>query len=78
MRAVRWFEMFCRNKIKINPDHVCWYDITTLEILLSRSNFKVVETFYHKNQLDVEAADRLDITYKEWMGSKLYVICEKE
>jgi len=76
MRSSRWYAMFVRNKVKINPDHVCWYDIFTLENILKRSKLKVVETLYHSPEN--HDAGFLKLVPQEWMARRLYVIVEKE
>ena len=45
-RSPRWFYLTYKKQFKINLDHVCWLDITTLKSLLKRL---VVQTqlFFH-------------------------------
>lgn len=61
---------------KINIDHVCWFDATTLKVLLERSNFKLKKVMYHKKE--AQAAKTLGLKFKEWMCRRLYVIASKE
>lgn len=78
MRGIRWFHMFYKDKIKINPDHVCWFDVITLSILLGRSQMKITEAMYHGNKDDKLRARELKLQYKTWMAGKLFVIGKKE
>jgi len=76
MRSVRWFMMFVRNKVKINFDHVCWYDEFTLSVLLRRHGLKVKETLFHSEE--IQDANQLKLPYKPWMCRRLYMIISKE
>jgi len=76
MRSVRWFMMFVRNKVKINFDHVCWYDEFTLSVMLKRHGFKVNETLFHSEE--IQDARQLKLPYKPWMCRRLYMIISKE
>ena len=76
MRSPRWMQMFVNRKVKVNPDHICWFDIFTLKNLLKRSGFKVVETMYHS--LENSAISFLKLTPQDWMARRIYVVVKKE
>ena len=44
-----------RPKMKVNPDHICWFDIQTLTTLLKRSNLKITKSTTLRNTLYVRA-----------------------
>ena len=75
MRSPRWLNMFIAGKIKVNKDHICWFDIFTLTILLKRSGLVVDEIMYHAQ----ETADirKLGLQPKDWMSRRLYVTIKK-
>ena len=75
-RSTRWYAMYVRNRIKINDDHVAWYDTFTLKVLLKRHGLKITKTMYHS----AEGGDAqfLKLNHQDWMARRLYVIIEKE
>jgi 2-polyprenyl-3-methyl-5-hydroxy-6-metoxy-1,4-benzoquinol methylase len=75
MRSSRWLNMFINGKIKINKDHVCWFDVFTLSNLLKRSGLKINEEIYYAH--DVDSLKKLKLNKKDWMAAKLYVIVGK-
>jgi len=75
MRSARWLNMFINGKLRINKDHVCWFDVFTLTNLLKRSGLKIKETMYYAH--DEVAIKKLKINKKDWMAAKLYVTVEK-
>lgn len=76
MRSSRWINMFINGNIRINKDHVCWFDIFTLSNLLKRSGLKIVEEIYYAH--DNQSLQNLKLRKRDWMASKLYVIAGKE
>ena len=78
MRSVSWFHMFWKDRIIINPDHTCWFDPTTLEILLKQSGLKLHKIFYHGHTRDKENAKDLGVKYEKWMARRIYAIVKKE
>lgn len=76
MRSPRWMQMFVTRKVKVNPDHICWFDIFTLRNLLKRHKLKVVETMYHS--LETGSISFLKLKPQDWMSRRIYVVVEKE
>ena len=74
--SVRWMTMLLKNKLKINADHVCWYDRFTLGVLMKRHGLKITKTMYHSSEK--HDAVFLNMDHQEWMARRLYVIIEKE
>ena len=72
-----WANASKNGMTKVNPDHICMFEIKTLTSLLKRSKLKVVECRYH----DVKGNKRiieLGLKPKSWMGKRIYVIVKKE
>jgi hypothetical protein len=60
---------------KVNPDHICFFDIKTLRSLLRRSNLKIKEFSYQKT--GTERVKKLGLKPAPWMGKRIYVIVTK-
>lgn len=61
-------------RTKVNPDHICWFDIQTLTSLLNRSNLSIKETMYQQ----AENVDGNMVTKtRPWMGKRIYVVAVK-
>lgn len=76
MRSPRWMEMFIRNNFKVNPDHICWFDIFTLTNLLKREKLKIVETMYQAQE--IKSINFFKFKAQDWMARRLYVVVKKE
>lgn len=72
MRSIFW-----NNKFDINRDHVCWFDIITLETLLNRYDFSVVNYFYSNKKKIGELCKRYNLKLRAEFCRKLYVIGSK-
>lgn len=44
-----FFRILRRNRVKVHPEHTCWYDPVTLNQLISRYNMRI-ETLYFSNK----------------------------
>lgn len=75
MRSPRWMEMFIRDQVKVNADHICWFDIFTLNNLLTRHGFVINETMYHAQE--TKSIRFLKFAPKDWMARRLYVVVKK-
>lgn len=78
VRSPWWMKCWIANDNKaLNADHVCWYDIDTLRVLLSRSGFKIDELFYCTDPQDKHVAKRFGLTWQPWMGRRMYFVLRK-
>jgi 2-polyprenyl-3-methyl-5-hydroxy-6-metoxy-1,4-benzoquinol methylase len=76
MRSPRWLNMFNKGgKIRVNKDHICWFDVFTLSNLLRRSNLIIDEEIYYSH--DTQALSNLKLQVKDWMATKLYVTIKR-
>ena len=83
MRSVRWVYQFVNSREKLHWDHVCWFEPTSIEVLLGRSNLKTIKSKYindNENTKDnnVKKAKSLGLEYKPWMATKIYIIAGKK
>jgi len=59
---------------KVNPDHICWFDIQTLTSLLNRSNLQVRETMYQQAE---NVDSNMVMKIRPWMGKRIYVVAAR-
>lgn len=62
-------------RTKVNPDHVCYFDVQTLTTLLGRSGLKIKETMFQKTATD--RVRKLGMKPKVWMGKRVYIIATR-
>ena len=76
MRSPRWLNMFIKGgKLKVNRDHICWFDVYTLGNLLRRFGFVIDEEIYYSH--DNQALSNLKLAPSDWMATKLYVTIKR-
>lgn len=63
-------------KTKVNPDHICYFDIQTLTSLLGRSKLIVDEVMFQS--APEESIKKLELKSEIWMGKRIYIIAKKE
>lgn len=73
----KWWDFQLKNKYEINKDHICWFDVKTLETLLSRSGLEIKKHKKIHHPEDKQHAKNIGIEYKKWMYRRLYAICGK-
>lgn len=72
--SVRFFAKKLSGRLKVNPEHTCWFDEITLVQLVEQCGFRVWEVFYAVPP-SVEELARLGIKKSEdWMSKKVGVI----
>ncbi len=62
----------------INEDHICWFDVDTLNVLLDRSGLQIDKIHYCEYRIDERIARTLKLKYEPWMARRLYIIVEKK
>lgn len=77
-RSIRWvLRSYKSDDFSINRDHVCWFDQTTLETLLNRSNMSISKIMYCINKNEKKRARQIGLNFKPCLAGRLYVIAEK-
>ena len=63
-------------RTKVNPDHICYFDVQTLTSLLGRSGIKIKEVMFQT--VSEERIKKLGLKSEVWMGKRIYIIATKE
>lgn len=78
VRSLVWQAMWDgRMAFLENDDHICWFDLDTLKVLLRRSGLKVHKHFYCFNKQDRQLADDHKIEWRPSLGRRIYLQIRK-
>jgi len=79
VRSAHWISMFLKKKSeKINDDHVCWFEESTLRATLNRHNLVIESLNYCTDSTDKKAAKLLGLKFEEWMGRRMYAVIRRK
>jgi len=76
MRSPRWMQMCITDTYKVNADHICWFDIFTLNNLLKRADLKIVDTLYQAQEM--KAIRFFNFKPQDWMARRILAVVQKE
>ena len=71
----QFFRIIKRNKIKVRPDHICWYDPKTLSTLLTESGFDVENIYWVKPKRTFQ---RLLCSFRPYLSPSFLIVARKK
>ena len=78
VRSLTWQAMWDGTAAHLeNDDHICWFDINTLKVLLKRSKLRIMRIFYCNNEQDKKFCKRHKVEWHSSYGRRIYLIIKK-